>query len=841
LPPALIAIDQGTTSTRAIVFNAALAPLASAQQELPQIFPGPGEVEHDPEEIWSATVATVRAALAKAGLSAGDIAGIGITNQRETTVIWDRATGRPIHNAIVWQDRRTAGYCDRLRAEGHEAVLAAKTGLLLDPYFSASKIAWLLEHVAGAREKAEAGALAFGTIDSFLLWRLTGGKVHATDATNAARTALFDTDKGEWDEDLCRLFGVPPALLPEVRDCAGDFGVSTPDLFGAPIRILGMAGDQQAATVGQGCFTPGMMKSTYGTGCFMVLNTGPTRVVSRNRLLTTIAYQLDGRRTYALEGAIFIAGAAVQWLRDGLKIIAKSSEVGALASHADPAAAVYLVPAFVGLGAPYWDPQARGAIFGLTRDSGAAEIARAALEAVGYQTRDLLDAMRGDWPAAAGAKSVLRVDGGMTASDPCMQFLADILACPVDRPVVMETTALGAAYLARPGWAVAPPAAALPVALGFLGRLVRPPLGLPLPFFRRCTVWARTHMPGERKWAVLLATGMLFTGLAIGASAYPVIAQGIETLRVVVGGRAWPDQVELRVLDVGQGNAVLLRTPQHHAVLFDGGPGGCGLARKLRALGVDDLDLVVVSHPHADHFAGLLEVVDSVKVRLLIDDVVVSAEQDRTTAERTDAGQVPAGNDGGKGSSEAAAYLELRRELERAGSRYAQAVTGDSLTIDDVLVTFFAPRSHLVLVDGPAPWSARGDEPSGDEPNASSLVAVVSAGSIDVLLPGDAEAEVLRSYSLPPTEVLVVPHHGSRGAVSADLLARWGTRVALISVGRDNRFGHPDAGTLATLEQSVGRVVRTDTVGWVCCTMHGLDLTLSAEHMPTDDVTTQAP
>ena len=375
------------------------------------------------------------------------MAGIGITNQRETTVIWDRASGKAIHKAIVWQDRRTAAMCDALRRGGHEAALA-KTGLLLDPYFSATKIAWLLEHVEGARALAEAGRLAFGTVDSFLLWRLTGGKVHATDATNAARTLLFDIDLGRWDEDLCRLFGVPPSLLPHVRDCAGEFGVTTSDLFGAPIRILGIAGDQQAATVGQGCFKPGMLKSTYGTGCFALLNTGPERVTSRSRLLTTIAYQLEGKRTYALEGAIFIAGAAVQWLRDGLKIIAKASEADSLAARADPAEQVYLVPAFVGLGAPYWDAQARAAIFGLTRNCGAAELARAALEAVGYQTRDLLAAMHADWPQAAGAATVLRVDGGMTASAVTMQFLADILGSPVDRPVVMETTALGAAYLA---------------------------------------------------------------------------------------------------------------------------------------------------------------------------------------------------------------------------------------------------------------------------------------------------------------------------------------------------------------------------------------------------------
>ena len=448
MPAALIAIDQGTTSTRVIAFDAALRPLATAQQELRQIFPAPGLVEHDPEEIWQAVVAIVRTVMAQAHLTAKDIAGIGITNQRETTVVWDRASGKPIHNAIVWQDRRTADLCDALRRDGPEPAIAAKTGLILDPYFSASKIAWLLDNVDGARASAEAGRLAFGTIDCFLLWRLTGGKVHATDASNAARTLLLDIGPGTWDENLCRLFGVPQSMLPQVRDCAGKFGETAPDLFGGPIRILGMAGDQQAANVGQGCFKPGMMKSTYGTGCFALLNTGAERVASRNRLLTTIAYQLNGKRTYALEGAIFIAGAAVQWLRDGLKFIAKSSEIGALAARADPAEEVYLVPAFVGLGAPYWDPQARAAIFGLTRNSGGPEIARAALDAVGYQTRDLLEAMRADWPQAAGTETVLRVDGGMTASDPCMQFLADILASPVDRPVVMETTALGAAYLA---------------------------------------------------------------------------------------------------------------------------------------------------------------------------------------------------------------------------------------------------------------------------------------------------------------------------------------------------------------------------------------------------------
>jgi glycerol kinase len=453
---ALIAIDQGTTSTRAIVFDAQLNPLSVSQRELHQIYPAPGLVEHDPEAIWTDTVATVRDALSQAGLTARDVAGIGITNQRETTVIWDRASGKPIHNAIVWQDRRTAGLCGLLREASREPQIVAKTGLLLDPYFCASKIAWVLEHVKGARAAAEAGKLAFGTIDSFLLWRLTGGKAHLTDASNAARTLLFDIGKGEWDKDLCAVFGVPMSLLPEVRDNAGEFGVTDAMLFGSPIRILGMAGDQQAATIGQGCFQPGMMKSTYGTGCFLVLNTGPERVASRNRLLTTIAYQLEGKRTYALEGAIFIAGAAVQWLRDALKIIDAAADVNDLAALADAAEQVYLVPAFVGLGAPYWDSEARGAIYGLTRQSGDAEIARAALESVAYQTRDLLDAMHTDSPASGSAASVLRVDGGMTASEPTMQFLADMLASPVDRPVVMETTALGAAYLAGRAAGVCP-------------------------------------------------------------------------------------------------------------------------------------------------------------------------------------------------------------------------------------------------------------------------------------------------------------------------------------------------------------------------------------------------
>ncbi len=446
MPAHLVAIDQGTTSTRAMVFDASLKPLATAQQELRQIFPRPGWVEHDPEEIWAASVATVRTAMAQAGVAASDVAALGITNQRETAIVWDRATGAPIHNAIVWQDRRTAEACEALRAAGHEDMVAGRTGLVLDPYFSATKIAWLLDNVEGARAAAGQGRLAFGTVDTFLLWRLTGGRLHCTDASNAARTLLFDIRGGAWDAELASMFELPLALLPQVRDCAAEFGATEAALFGGPIAIRGIAGDQQAAAIGQGCFTPGMMKATYGTGCFALLNIGADPVRSRHKLLTTIAYQLGGRRTYALEGAIFVAGAAVQWLRDGLGLIATAAEVNALADKADPAEEVYLVPAFTGLGAPHWDAQARGALFGLTRRSGAAEIARAALEAVGYQTRELLEAMRADWPAASG--TVLRVDGGMTASDTAMQFLADILAAPVDRPAVLETTAVGAAYLA---------------------------------------------------------------------------------------------------------------------------------------------------------------------------------------------------------------------------------------------------------------------------------------------------------------------------------------------------------------------------------------------------------
>jgi glycerol kinase len=442
----ILAIDQGTTSSRAILFDKALRVVASAQEEFVQHYPRPGWVEHDPSDLWSTVAGTARAAMEKAGVRADSIAAIGITNQRETTLIWDRATGQPIHRAIVWQDRRTADTCAALRAAGHEAMLTGRTGLLLDPYFSATKVKWLLDHVEGARARAEAGELAFGTVDTWLIWNLTGSKVHATDATNAARTMLYNIADGRWDADICALMDIPMSVLPDVRDCAADFGVTRADLFGREIPILGVAGDQQAATVGQACFAPGMMKSTYGTGCFALLNTGADMVPSRNRLLTTIAYQLDGKPTYALEGSIFIAGAVVQWLRDGLKIIRHASETQALAEAAEEAQGVILVPAFTGLGAPYWRPECRGAIYGLTRNSGPAEMARAALESVGYQTRDLLEAMRADWGAAADG--VLRVDGGMAASDWAMQFLSDILGAPVDRPQVTETTALGAAYLA---------------------------------------------------------------------------------------------------------------------------------------------------------------------------------------------------------------------------------------------------------------------------------------------------------------------------------------------------------------------------------------------------------
>lgn len=444
----VLAIDQGTTSSRAVIFDADQRVVALAQREFPQIYPHPGWVEHDPEAIWQSVVSTCRDALSRAQLEASDIAAIGITNQRETVVAWDRRSGRAVHNAIVWQDRRTAEACSVLREAGHEDVIKRRTGLVVDPYFSATKAAWIIANVPAAGELAASGNLAIGTVDSFLVWRLTGGRVFLTDATNAARTMLFDIHRAEWDHELLELFAIPRASLGEVTDCAGDFGTSEPDLFGGAIRIGGLAGDQQAATLGQACFSPGMMKSTYGTGCFALLNTGAEAVSSKNRLLTTIAYQLGGERIYALEGSIFVAGAAVQWLRDELGLIDAAAESGVLAAAADPDQAVYLVPAFVGLGAPYWDAEARGAMFGLTRGTGKAELARAALESVCYQTRDLMEAMRGDWPGLATGAPALRVDGGMVASDWTMQRLADVVGAPVERPDVLVTTALGAAWLA---------------------------------------------------------------------------------------------------------------------------------------------------------------------------------------------------------------------------------------------------------------------------------------------------------------------------------------------------------------------------------------------------------
>jgi glycerol kinase len=444
----VLAIDQGTTSSRAMVFRADLSVASLAQAEFPQHFPASGWVEHDPEDIWNSTIAVCREALKNANLAAKDIAAIGITNQRETTLVWDRATGNAIYRAIVWQDRRTADLCARLKDEGHEPTITARTGLIIDPYFSGTKVAWILDNVPGARARAMRGELLFGTVDCYLLWRLTGGKVHATDATNASRTLLFNIHTGAWDDDLLKLLRVPRAMLPEVKDSSHRFGETAPDLFGGGIAIAGIAGDQQAATIGQACFEPGMIKSTYGTGCFALLNTGATPVASKNKLLTTIAYQLQGKRTYALEGSIFVAGSAVQWLRDGLGVIKQAAETGPLAEKSDSAQNVYLVPAFVGLGAPHWNPRVRGALFGLTRNTGPAELAHAALESVCYQTCDLWEAMRADWPEAKAANIVLRVDGGMSASDWAMQRLADLLDAPVDRPMVQETTALGAAYLA---------------------------------------------------------------------------------------------------------------------------------------------------------------------------------------------------------------------------------------------------------------------------------------------------------------------------------------------------------------------------------------------------------
>ena len=443
---AVLVIDQGTTSTRSIVFGPDLVPVAQAQREFPQHYPRPGWVEHDPEDIWFTALTTARDAVRQAGLEAASLAAIGIANQRETTLVWDRQTGAPIYNAIVWQDRRTADACDALEQAGHGALVAGRTGLRLDPYFSATKIGWLLDHVPGARRRAEQGQLAFGTVDSFLLWRLTGGRVHATDATNASRTLLCDIATGSWDDDMLRLFNVPRAMLPEIRDSAGGFGSTEPSLLGGGVMVRGVAGDQQAALVGQACFTPGMVKATYGTGAFVLLNVGPAPIASTHRMLTTIAYQRRGQRQYALEGSIFSAGTAVQWLRDGVGLVGDAAETGALAALADPAQRVYLVPAFTGLGAPHWDSRARASITGITRGTTRKELARAVLEAVGYQTRDLLGAMLAD--AGQAGEMVLRVDGGMAASDWTMQFLADMTGYPVERPACLETTALGAAYLA---------------------------------------------------------------------------------------------------------------------------------------------------------------------------------------------------------------------------------------------------------------------------------------------------------------------------------------------------------------------------------------------------------
>lgn len=442
----VLAIDQGTTSSRAIIFNQEMKIVTVAQREFQQFYPDSGWVEHDPEEIWESVVWAIRTVLRKAKLKSSDIAAVGITNQRETVVMWDRETGEPIYNAIVWQDRRTAPFCADLKSAGHEALFTEKTGLIIDPYFSGTKVKWLLDEVKGARKRAEKGELAFGTIDSFLIWRLTGGRSHFTDATNASRTLMFNIETQEWDDELLKLLDVPRQILPEVKDSSDDFGVCRSRFFGAEIPICGVAGDQHAATIGQACFAPGMLKATYGTGCFAVLNTGGELVRSKNRLLTTIAYRINGRVTYALEGSIFIAGAAVQWLRDEMGLIRKAEDSGVLADQSDPHQHVYLVPAFVGLGAPHWDADARGAVFGMTRNTGAPEFARAALESVCYQTRDLLDAMHKDWTGSPD--TVLRVDGGMVASDWTMQALADILDAPVDRPTILETTALGAAWLA---------------------------------------------------------------------------------------------------------------------------------------------------------------------------------------------------------------------------------------------------------------------------------------------------------------------------------------------------------------------------------------------------------
>ena len=440
----LLAIDQGTTSSRAILFEPAGTQVAVSQYEFTQIFPDDGWVEHAPEEIWDTTLRAIKDVLVAPARAGRRVAGIGITNQRETTIVWDRATGRPIYNAIVWQDRRTADVCRRLHDKQQLPTIQEKTGLLLDPYFSATKVAWILDNVDGARARAERGELAFGTVDSFLIWRLTNGDVHATDATNASRTSLFNIKSQCWDDDLLELFNVPSQVLPEVNDCADDYGVAAKSIVGEDIPILGVAGDQQAAAIGQCCFEEGSLKSTYGTGCFALVNTGETFVASKNQLLTTVGYRLDGRTSFALEGSIFVAGAAVQWLRDGLQIIEHASDTEIMASQAAPSSGLMVVPAFTGLGAPYWDPEARAAILGMTRATGRADIVRATLKSICYQTHDLIAAMRNDGVAV----SELKVDGGMVANNWFSQSLADLLDVSVDRPLVMETTALGAAYLA---------------------------------------------------------------------------------------------------------------------------------------------------------------------------------------------------------------------------------------------------------------------------------------------------------------------------------------------------------------------------------------------------------
>ena len=440
----LLAIDQGTSSSRTVIYDHSARVVASAQEEFPQRYPQPGWVEHDPEAIWASVVSVTQRAMAEAGCDAAAITGIGITNQRETTVVWDRETGHCVHNAIVWQDRRTAAACEKLRRDGAAQLIKQKTGLEVDPYFSATKVAWILDNVPGAREQAEAGRLAFGTIDSYLLWRLTGGRVHATDASNASRTMLFDIHRQAWDDELLGLFGVPRELLPEVLDCAAHFGDTEPGLFGGSLPVLGVAGDQQAALIGQAGISPGMTKSTYGTGCFVIANTGSEALDSKNHLLTTVASRIGGQVTYGLEGSVFVAGSAMQWLRDELRIIDAAPDSEAIAKATGVVEDVYVVPAFAGLGAPYWDPHARGAILGLTRGSGRDAIVTATLQAVAFQTHDLIDAMADD----GIAPSVIRVDGGMVANDWLLQFLADILDTPVERPDNVESTVLGAAYLA---------------------------------------------------------------------------------------------------------------------------------------------------------------------------------------------------------------------------------------------------------------------------------------------------------------------------------------------------------------------------------------------------------